>query len=138
MQVEREYIKDQVNIELLAQTLRDTFPGECAGCKVIGKRVYVIFDVKPSDEMLAQTQALIDAHDPTAKTEEQAQEEMINETLTRARVKAKSIPAWATMGEDEAIAFIQNNVTDLGSAKTVLIAMARIIVHLRDAQWPDL
>lgn len=55
-----------------------------------------------------------------------------------AKVTAKNIPAWATFTESEAISYIQTNVTDLTSAKTVLIALARMVVHLRDAQWPDL
>jgi hypothetical protein len=49
------------------------------------------------------------------------------------RVGMKDLPGWATWSAAEADAWIQANVTDLASAKVALRAMARMLVHLRDA-----
>jgi hypothetical protein len=38
----------------------------------------------------------------------------------------------------QAVAYIENNVTDLASAKTAMQGLARLIVALRDQVWPDL
>lgn len=74
----------------------------------------------------------------SAREAEIEKQSRTDQLRTDAKTNAAKIPAWATMTEAEAITFIQNSVTDLASAKQVLVAMARIIVHLRDAQWPDL
>lgn len=57
---------------------------------------------------------------------------------TSAKTSARNIPNWATWDEPTTVNWITTNVTDLASAKTVLLAMARLLVALRDAQWPDL
>ena len=43
-----------------------------------------------------------------------------------------SLPGWAAWTADEAATWIEENVTDLPSAKVALVAMARAIVALRD------
>ena len=43
-----------------------------------------------------------------------------------------SMPGWATWTAEEAVAYIDKNVTDLASAKTVQKAMAKVIIYLRD------
>ena len=50
--------------------------------------------------------------------------------------RAGAIPNWATWDEADAVAYIETNVTDLASARTVLVALTRMVVALRDAQWP--
>ena len=50
--------------------------------------------------------------------------------------RAGAIPNWATWDEATAVAYIETSVTDLASAGTVLVALARMVVALRDAQWP--
>lgn len=50
----------------------------------------------------------------------------------RAADEFTALPGWATWTGDQAATWIADNVTDLASAKTVLIAMARAIVALRD------
>jgi len=62
----------------------------------------------------------------------------INDRRDNAKVNAKAIPNWAGWDEDQATSYIDSNVTDLASAKTVLKAMARMIIALRDSKWPDL
>ena len=83
-----------------------------------------------ADEVTAV--GVIDAHDDTALSTEQ----IALAASADADVRAKAIPGWALWTEQQAIDYITGEVTDLASAKTVLIAMARIIVALRDAQWP--
>jgi len=53
-------------------------------------------------------------------------------------ISAGDIPGWATWTETEALDYIEANVTDLASAKTVLKAMARMVVALRDKTFPRL
>lgn len=43
-----------------------------------------------------------------------------------------NLPGWATWTTEEANSWIKNNVTDLNSAKTILIGMAKAIIYLRD------
>ena len=38
----------------------------------------------------------------------------------------------------QAVAYIENNVTTLASAKVVLKIMARMLIALRDETWPEL
>ena len=49
-----------------------------------------------------------------------------------ARTGIEALPGWASWTAQEADDWIVANVTDLASAVTVLRAMARMIVHLRD------
>lgn len=50
----------------------------------------------------------------------------------RARDDFDSLPGWATWTTDEAAQWIEDNVTDLASARTAMTAMARAIIALRD------
>jgi len=59
-------------------------------------------------------------------------------TTVLAEDAARDIPQWATWDETQALDWIESNVDDLASAKTVLKAYARLLVALRDAQWPNL
>ena len=44
----------------------------------------------------------------------------------------KDIPGWATWSMSEVVSYIEDNVTDLASAKQVLIALAKVVVVLRN------
>ena len=137
MQTEITIKRDAVNLDVLVPDLRAAIP-IIAGAWHDGSNVTIVFDEKPTDEQIAEAQQLVESHDPAAKTPEQTKAEQSASKIEEARSNAGKIPAWATMTEAEAAAFIQSNVTDLASAKVALIALARIVVHLRDAQWPDL
>ena len=78
--------------------------------------------------------AIAEAHDPDALTAMQA----ALLATADADQRAAAIPGWALWDEQQAIDYITDNVTDLASAKVVLVAMARLLVALRDAQWPAL
>tara|TARA_Y100000310_G_scaffold2377_2_gene3082 strand:- start:1044 stop:1241 length:198 start_codon:yes stop_codon:yes gene_type:complete len=52
--------------------------------------------------------------------------------LKEAKDWGTNLPTWANMTADEAAQYIEDNVTDLPSAKTVLKKMARGFVYLRD------
>jgi len=56
----------------------------------------------------------------------------------QAETDAKNIPGWATWDMAQAVDYIQANVKDLASAKNVLIAMAKMLVVLRDKAFPKL
>jgi len=91
-----------------------------------------VLDPQDGDEDAARE--VLAAHDPDALTPEQA----ARKTADDAPARAAAIPGWATWDEAQAVAYIENNVKDLASAKIVLVAMARLLVALRDAQWPGL
>jgi len=42
------------------------------------------------------------------------------------------MPRWATWTAEETVLYIENNVTDLVSAKNVLKKLAMMIIYLRD------
>jgi hypothetical protein len=50
----------------------------------------------------------------------------------QAKTDFRALPGWATWTGAEASDWIDTNVTDLASAKTALVAMAKAIVFLRD------
>lgn len=86
------------------------------------------------DTATAAAQAVLDAHDPDVLTD--AQQAAAREA--RAETDAANIPGWARWTETEVLDYIDTNVTDLASAKVVLTAMARLLVALRNKQWPNL
>lgn len=55
-----------------------------------------------------------------------------------AQTEAAGLPGWATFTAQEAEDYIDQQVTDLASAKSVLKKMARLLAALRDSQWPHL
>ena len=52
--------------------------------------------------------------------------------------QAASIPGWATWTEQESLDWIDLNVTDLDSAKQAIKAMTRMLLALRNKNWPNL
>jgi len=82
----------------------------------------------------AELEAIVLTHDPNVLTEQQR---ALLQTSS-ADQRMRGIPSWATWDEDQVIFYLENNVTDLASAKTVLIAMGRLLVALRDKTWPTL
>lgn len=103
----------------------------------------------PSEAELQTASDEVDAADTAA-----AQREATTAaTRAAAKTNAAAIPSWATWDEAEVQAWIDGKfdqttvdaISDLASAKavigdmaTALRAMARMVIALRDAQWPDL
>lgn len=55
-----------------------------------------------------------------------------------AKDDVQHIPGWSTWTAAQAEAWINTNVTDLASARVALVAMAKMIVYLRNRIWSDL
>ena len=55
-----------------------------------------------------------------------------------ARAEAALAAQLKTLTPQEAVDYIETNVTTLASAKTVLKIMARMLIAMRDQIWPDL
>jgi hypothetical protein len=55
-----------------------------------------------------------------------------------ARAEAKLATELKSLTPAQAVAYIETNVTNLASAKTVLKIMARILIAMRDEIWPEL
>ena len=57
-------------------------------------------------------------------------QELINKLQTKKAVA--KIPGWCEWTAEQAEAYIEKNVTDLASAKTVMKKMAQMLILLRD------
>jgi len=55
-----------------------------------------------------------------------------------ARTEAALATQFKTLTPQQAVDYIETNVTSLATAKTVLKIMARILIAMRDEIWPDL
>jgi len=93
----------------------------------------VVAGVAPENE--AAIQAVIDAHVPT---DIYTVEDQHRQTKSNAGVAVGNIPGWTTWDEQQALDWIDTDVTDLDSAKQALSAMARMIVAMRNKLWPEL
>ena len=103
----------------------------------------------PSESALDTAEDDVLADDAAAAAQESA--DLV--TIAEAETNAAAIPNWATWDESEVTAWIAgkfdqttiDNITNLAEAQVVLgdmatamRAMARLIIALRDAQWPNL
>ena len=122
-----------LNFDALDRAMRARFGQRISGISRVRDLVTVhVLDYQDGDEDAAGE--VLSAHDSTAQTPEQ----VALDRAMRAPARVKDVPGWATWDEAQAVAYIENNVKDLPSAKIVLVAMARLLVALRDAQWPGL
>lgn len=122
-----------LNVDALDRAMRARFGQRISGISRVRDLVTVhVLDYQDGDEDAAAD--VLAAHDPAEQTPEQ----VALDRAMRAPARVKAIPGWATWDEAQAVAYIENNVKDLASAKIVLVAMARLLVALRDAQWPGL
>lgn len=136
MATQAHYIEwnQPINAALLHIELAAALGQAFQGLTFDGRRIGAVIEGEATPEMLQAALAVLHAHNPDERTPEQQQREVAQDAPERAR----AIPGWATWDEAQAVAYIENNVKDLASAKIVLVAMARLLVALRDAQWPGL
>ncbi len=87
-------------------------------------------DITPDENTL--NQALIDLADS-----QQVQAD-IDTVQSSAKSQVQNIPSWANWTETETLDHIDTNITDLASAKVVIRAMARMLIALRNQEWPEL
>lgn len=122
-----------LNFDALDRAMRARFGQRISGISRVRDLVTVhVLDYQDGDEDAAGE--VLSAHDPAEQTPEQ----VALDRAMHAPARVKDVPGWATWDEAQAVAYIENNVKDLPSAKIVLAAMARLLVALRDAQWPGL
>jgi|WetSurMetagenome_2_1015567.scaffolds.fasta_scaffold700030_1 hypothetical protein len=101
-----------------------------AGLPVVGVDANGKIDYsQPLDgAQMAVQMTVLANHDPV---------DYIQQREAAAAVAAKSIPSWATWTDQQAQDYINANVTTLAQAKVVLVALARMVVALRDHTWPE-
>jgi len=94
-----------------------------------GTIVQVMFTSVPDQSDTDTAAAVIAAHDPTDY-----------DALVRdgAEAEAASVPDWASWTMAEASDWVETNVSDLASAKVALVAMAKMVVALRNRAFPGL
>lgn len=126
-------IQKNINIPALDRAMRARFGARISGISRAGDTL-MVHVLEPADGDDDAAREVLAAHDPTEQTPEQAAFEVVRQAPAR----AAAIPGWATWDEQQAGTWITDNVKDLASAKVALIAMARMLVALRDAQWPGL
>lgn len=112
-----------INYKKLTHELRNAGI-QISGCNALG----VVWDIDNNEiQTRADVAAIIAVHDPVDYiTPVTKTLEIESDALLR------SIPRWATWTTSEAVTYIERNVTNLASAKTVLIAMAKLLVAMRD------
>lgn len=96
--------------------------------------------VKPTAEQVEDV--LLNTVLPAIRAAEQ-QEQAEADKVATAKVEAANIPGWATWSNDEVQAWIDANVqpelqTVAPKTLQMLRSMGRLIVYLRDAEWPNL
>ena len=130
----------QVNFARLNEDVRAAFVGRISGIDYDYVRKVAIVHVigELTAEELVILEGIIATHDPDALTDDQLAAAKIEATLAEADTQSAAIPGWATWTEQQALDYITANVTDLASAKVVLLAMARMLVALRNKTWPGL
>ena len=68
----------------------------------------------------------------------QVLESNVNNIRSGAKAEVEADAQFKAWTGDDAALWIDSNVTDLESAKTVLKKMARMVIALRNERWPDL
>lgn len=130
-------IVKRVNIEALHEQLAAAYPcviGLSSGPG--GVRLHLTDDATDVD--LVEIDAFVEAHDPAAQSETQIARARAAQVKAGAKTAARNIPNWATWDRERALSHIQDNVTDLASAKQLLLKMAEMLVAIRNELWPDL
>ena len=97
-------------------------------------RLILAQDFPPAPPQTFQKRITIEAHREGTLGLEWILDDVTIEQLPdeRAADDFTALPGWATWTGEQAATWIEENVTDLASAKTVMTAMARAIVALRD------
>lgn len=128
-----------VNVEVLDAELRaalgDVFDGIIYATADNELRVLL---TEETFDWADAVDAVVEAHDPDNLTPDQLAAAKVEATAAEADAQSVAIPGWASWTEQRAINYITANVTDLASAKVVLVAMARMLVALRNKTWPHL
>lgn len=130
--------KSLYNVLKLDEEIKAILFSKVSGISTQGNKIIVHFLVAPTQQEIDAVAQIIDDHDYTQLTASQIAEIAENQVSTSADTLAANIPGWATWTEQETLDYITNNVTDLASAKVVLLAMARLLVALRNKTWPNL
>ena len=126
-------LPEAANVSALDRAMRARFGDRISGISAAGD-VLMVHVLEPQDDDEDAALDVLAAHDPRGLTPEQEAQEAARQAPER----AAAIPHWAAWNEDEAAAWILANVKDMDGARAVLIDMARLLVALRDAQWPML
>lgn len=103
----------------------------------------------PNETALMAEWAIYQAEETTR----QQQENEIQATIEAAKTNARNIPNWATWDEAQVLVWMDANLSDaavdaltipagaktiIKTQNTMLRALARMVVALRDDTWPDL
>ena len=97
--------------------------------QVVDGKIGVDFVGSPAGGDLAIAQGVIAAHDPTDY-----------EAIRKADAEADlpNVPAWMKWDVETGKAYIDNNVTDLASAKVVMKGLLHMLFLMRDYHFPGL
>ena len=97
--------------------------------QVVGGKIGVDFVGSPAAGDLPIAQGVVDAHDPTDY-----------EAIRKAEAEADlpNVPAWMKWDVETGQAYIDDNVTDLASAKVVMSGLLHMLFLMRDYHFPGL
>lgn len=86
-------------------------------------------------QMRADVAAIIAAHNPAVYEQAEATRKA---RRANAQAEAKLAAQLRSLTPQQAVDYIETNVTNLASAKTVIKIMARMLIAMRDEIWPEM
>lgn len=102
---------------------------EISGCNSSG----IVWDLSGKEiQDRPDVLAVISLHDPVDHITS-----LQDLLASEAPKQLRNIPGWATWDMGQTVDYINKNVTSLATAKTVLVAMAKMLVVLRDMTFAD-
>ncbi len=133
MVIETLLSNQAINIDLLDEECRPVLSANFAGLNGQSGNLSAVWDSTPGSQDLADLETVLAAHNPA----DLSANEIIATVANGAKVEAAAIPNWATWTAGQAEDWLTANITD-ANTRTALIAMAQMLVALRNQQWPDL
>jgi hypothetical protein len=115
------------HVELLYQEMGIALGSLISGCSYSDPELRVHFFAPVIQENVDSIQAVIAAHNPAGLTPVQELEGLIAPSKAQLTANGSQL---RRITPDQAEQWITNNVTDLTSAKTALIRIARVLVYL--------
>lgn len=116
-----------------------TIPPNFDGAKFAAKYNLSVFDFHiEGDQLVCPSLPNLTGADLLDCIVDTARLARIQARKTNAKGEAALATQFKTLTPQQAVNYIENNVTNLSTAKDILKIMARILIAMRDEIWPDL
>ena len=133
MVIETLLSNQAVNMGLLDEECRVALSNNFAGINGSTGALAAVWDNSPDGQDLADLDTVLDSHNAA----ELSTAQVIANVSDSAKSEAATIPGWATWTAQQATDWLTTNIAD-AETRTALIAMAQMLIALRNQRWPDL